>query len=99
MTFQEKIKVLETLYSENSEFELILNKILEMSIQSIQNKISEYEKILKNYESKYNLKSKDFYEKFESGKLGDSMDYMEWSGVYELYLKAGNKIKTIGIAA
>lgn len=25
--------------------------------------------------------------------------YMEWSGIYELYSKAQDKIKTIGIAA
>ncbi len=99
MTYQEKIKVLETLYNETPEFELILNKLLEMSIQNVKNKISEYEKILKEYENKYNLKSKEAYEKFEAGKLGDSIDYMEWSGIYELHSKAQDKIKTIGIAA
>lgn len=99
MTYQEKIKVLESIYSETPEFELILNKLLEMSIQNIKNKISEYEKILKEFENKYNLKSNEFYEKFEAGKLGDSVDYLEWSGIYELHSKAQDKINTIGIAA
>jgi len=58
-------------------------------------KISELEKAnasiktdLRKYEIKYNLSSKDFYNKFEAGKYED--DFMIWSGIYEFY-KDNNK--------
>ena len=36
------------------------------------------------FENKYDLASKKFYEKFESGKLGDDEDFIIWAGVYEM---------------
>lgn len=31
------------------------------------------------YESKYGLKSDEFYQQFRAGKMGDDMDFVEWS--------------------
>lgn len=33
------------------------------------------------YEGRYNLSSDEFLRKFQSGSLGDSMDYIEWSSL------------------
>lgn len=99
MTLKEKLKLIETIYEESPELDLILNKLIEVSIQNVKKKVLEYENILKEFEGKYKLKSKEFYTKFESGEIGDSMDYIEWSGIYELYTKAQSKIQKMEIAA
>lgn len=99
MTYHDKIKLLESLYSEVPEMELVLNKLLEMSVQNVKNKVSDYEKIMHDFENKYSLKSDDFYREFEAGRLGDSADFMEWSGIYELYSAALRKISTFETAA
>jgi len=41
----------------------------------------------------------DFYHQFESGSLGDPIDFLEWSGLYELHQKAQRKTLSIGLAA
>lgn len=39
---------------------------------------------LRHYEDQYGLSSADFYAQFLTGSLGDSEDYMEWAGFYEM---------------
>ena len=99
MSYQEKIKILESLYQESPELDLILGKLIDISIQNLKDKILELEKSLQDYELKYKLKSEDFYHQFESGRLGDSTDFLEWSGLCELHQKAQRKILSIGLAA
>ena len=41
---------------------------------------------LRYYEDQYGLSSADFYTQFLTGSLGDSEDYMEWAGFYEMIL-------------
>lgn len=36
------------------------------------------------YEQQYTMKSSDFYAQFLTGSLGDSEDYIEWAGFYEM---------------
>ena len=36
------------------------------------------------YEQQYGMKSEAFHAQFLTGALGDSEDYMEWAGFYEL---------------
>lgn len=39
---------------------------------------------LKAYELQYGMKSEAFHTQFLTGALGDSEDYMEWAGFYEM---------------
>ena len=50
-------------------------------------KMSNIEIDLKNFEKKYNLTSKDFYKKFESGEIGDDEDYIIWAGIHEMLIQ------------
>ncbi len=36
------------------------------------------------YEEQYGLSSQEFHAQFLSGALGDSEDYIEWAGFYEM---------------
>ena len=38
------------------------------------------------YERRYGMDSKDFYSRFQAGELGDSIDFVEWSVFWEMYL-------------
>jgi hemerythrin-like domain-containing protein len=48
------------------------------------NAISRTKERLKGFEQKYGMKMEEFYERFKSGELGDSDDYIDWAGEYEL---------------
>ena len=52
------------------------NRLLELKIR-LTNEISEFEK-------RYNLNSDAFYQQFETGELGDTMDYIEWAATLEM---------------
>lgn len=63
--------------------------------QSIQSQVLDLENRLKNFESQYQMSSENFYQRFRSGELGDSMDFFEWSVFYEMWCTAQNSSEGI----
>ncbi|MFH1561981.1 MAG: hypothetical protein ABIF11_00985 [Nitrospirota bacterium] len=51
-------------------------KTIETGIERTVNKLTEFER-------KYGMRSEDFYQKAENGKLEDSLEYIEWAGEVE----------------
>ena len=62
-------------------------------VNSIQQNISDLEQKLKNLDTKYKMSSSNFYQKFQAGKLGDEMDFFEWSVFYEMWENAQKHIQ------
>jgi hypothetical protein len=102
MKTQEKIinqlQVLETIskqgyYSEN--LAISLNKILIEEFKTIQQQIKEIKIDLDNFEQQYDIPSETFYQKFKAGKLGDSMDFIEWSASYQMYCSLQEKLNIL----
>ncbi|MFQ6059119.1 MAG: hypothetical protein ACE5MB_09620 [Anaerolineae bacterium] len=48
---------------------------------------------LMHFEQQYNMTSAEFYEKFNRGEMGDSMDFVKWAGRYRLYLDLKKKLE------
>ena len=42
---------------------------------------------LLEFEQRFGLESKMFYQDFQDGKMGDDMEYMKWAGEYETLLQ------------
>ena len=40
---------------------------------------------LQAFEKQYGLRSEEFAQRFETGKIGESLDYIEWAGEIETY--------------
>jgi len=80
---------------DESHIHLIMDKILKEIKNNHQQNIDRYNKDLKYFESKYEMDSNLFYEKFEKGQLGDEMDYFEWSGLIELRNELFDKVKIL----
>ena len=40
---------------------------------------------LAQFESQYGMTSSDFNERFQSGELGDAMDYFDWSAAFQMF--------------
>ena len=38
------------------------------------------------YEARYQMKSAEFFARYQEGKLEDSTDFVEWAGDYQHYL-------------
>ncbi len=65
-------------------------QLLDSQVQesSIAKQIADLENRLKNFEEKYHLPSESFYQRFQLGELGDSIDFFEWNTYYEMWNSA-----------
>lgn len=45
------------------------------------------ERELAQMEVEYGISSADFYERYQSGEIGDDIGYIAWAGRYRLYMK------------
>ncbi|GAP98906.1 hypothetical protein [Leptolyngbya sp. NIES-2104] len=65
-------------------------QFLEKKIQrpSIAKEKQSLEERLKKFEEAYQMPSEQFYQKFQAGELGDSIDFFEWNTYYEMYNSA-----------
>ncbi|AFZ59412.1 hypothetical protein H6G54_07580 [Anabaena cylindrica FACHB-243] len=60
--------------------------------QSSKQNILDLENRLKQFEKQYQMSSSSFYQQFKSGKLGDGIDFFEWSVFYEMWNNAQQKL-------
>ena len=72
--------------------ELLFEKFIEFYRNRLKREIARMQIDLNDFEKKYNMTSVDFFEKFESGTLGDERDFMVWSGIFEMQQDSKNKL-------
>ena len=56
----------------------------EVQKHSLAKQIEDLEHKLKIFEEKYQMSSPKFYQEFQAGKLGDSIEFFEWNTYYEM---------------
>ena len=66
----------------DEERQLLGNRIQDASSSK---QATDLEQRLKNFEEKYQMSSTQFYQQFQVGELGDSMDFFEWNTYYEMW--------------
>lgn len=62
-------------------------QLLEKTIQrsSTAKEVQLIRERLEKFEEAYRMPSEQFYQKFQAGELGDSIDFFEWNTYYEMY--------------
>ena len=90
-----KLEVLKDSFSNNLELGHVLTKLLSVVINQYQLRLERYARDLKDYEEKYGMDTPSFHERFDAGKLGDSLDFFEWDGLYDLHRDLTEKIRRI----
>jgi len=94
-----KLEVLKDTYSDEAELDLILGKLLDISLSQHRLRLERYERDLREFERRYGMESARFYRRFEAGELGDAMDFFEWAGLYELRQDIMRKIQRLEMAS
>jgi hypothetical protein len=82
-----KVKNLEKFVERHGEDTFISQTISKMLAYKAQNYNMEIERLnrkLKKFEQTYEKDSQVFSEEFKDGKLGDQMDFIEWSSLYQI---------------
>jgi len=75
--------------------EIMFDKFIDYHVNRIKREIVLMQIDLKEYEKKYNMQSDKFYEQFENGQLGDSKDFILWSGIYEMQINCKQKLQKL----
>lgn len=73
-----------TKYPQNLAVETVKDA-MERELRVSKLMLEEYKEKLKEFESKYDKSSQEFYDEFEAGELGDKQDYFEWFAYVEYY--------------
>ncbi|MCL6446936.1 MAG: hypothetical protein K6U04_02115 [Armatimonadetes bacterium] len=72
-----------------------LKKIIAYETRKTRKELESLKGELRAYETKYNMTSEDFYNKFTNGLLGDEADYFEWSAIYKMYLRSLERLSIL----
>ena len=92
---QLKLKLLHDIADDKAFLHSVLDKLLALVREQHLSRLKQYETDLKDFESRYRMSSDSFYEKFEAGEMGDSMDFFEWSGLIELHRDLSGKLRIL----
>jgi hypothetical protein len=95
VSVHEKLELLQETYMDEFELDLILDKLLDVTLGQHRQRLARYQRELREFETRYGLDSPTFYRRFEAGELGDAMDYFEWSGLWELYQDLKTRIERL----
>jgi len=75
----------------------VLDKLLDRERQVIIKQRNEVRADLDQFERQYGLESSEFHERFESGEMGDDMDFFDWSGTWRVYQSILKSLKTFDL--
>ena len=81
--------------SEDYVLDLTINKMLQREINKIKVRIKDFNHQLDQFEKKHKLDSNHFIKQYETGELGDDIDYIEWSATIEMKAKAMDYIANL----
>jgi hypothetical protein len=62
-----------------------------MTLEELIQSIHMLEAALQRFEDRYRIRSEDFYQLAQRGELEQSMEFIEWLGLYEIKLKRERK--------
>jgi len=60
---------------------------MEMALTELVQEMNELEQQMQKYEWKYSIKSSEFYQLVQAGKLEETHEFHEWLGLYKLWLR------------
>jgi len=92
------IRILERYVEKNKNDKIVegtINKIIQFKINKYKKELKTLENDLKVFEKKYKMETKKFFEDFEKGELGDSIDFVEWSSLYKIYQRITERLNIL----
>lgn len=93
-----KLEVLKDTYSDSHELSQVLTKLLSVVLNQYQLRLERFERDLRDFEDRFRMDTPTFYKRFEDGELGDSADFFEWAGLYDLHEDLVEKIHRLELA-
>ena len=96
-----RLQYLETLYRQGYRSDVIdrsLEKIIALERATALREFAELQERLQAFETRYQMLSDEFYQRFRAGELGDAMEMVEWSVFYEMWKSVRTRLATLETA-
>ena len=87
-----KLRKILGMYSDKDAF---FRNVIIYHIKRIQKEQINIQADMFDFEKKYGVSTKDFYNQYKSGKKGDNEDTLIWAGIYEMYMENKRKLSEI----
>src|SRR2546427_11949371 len=84
----DRLQHLEALYRQGYRSDTIarsLDKIIALERAAARREYADLRERLQAFETRYQISSDDFYQRFRAGEMGDAMDVVEWNVFYEMW--------------
>jgi hypothetical protein len=65
--------------------EMTVSKLLSYELEKLRRRQGQIQEKLTAFEAQYHLKTTEFSRKFKEGKMGDAMDFFEWSALADMH--------------
>ncbi len=62
-----------------------LSKLISLEVGQCRAELQRLAARLTTYERQYGMTSREFYQRFRSGELGDAIDFVEWSAFWDMH--------------
>jgi hypothetical protein len=98
----EKLRDLEALYQEGYGSDLIsrsVDKLIDLERMSAERELADLSVRLQSFEARYQMPSEVFYQRFQSGALGDEIDFVEWSAFYEMWQSTQKRLNVLNVGS
>ncbi len=93
-----KLEALRDTFTDSLELSRVLEKLLGVVLNQHRLRLERYARDLRDYEERYGMDTQTFHGRFEAGELGDTADFFEWDGVYDLHRDLTKKIHLLETA-
>ncbi len=96
---QNTLKSLQTLYQQGYRSEVVdkaVAKIVALEIEQAEQTLSDLETRLAECEKRHQMTSKKFFQRFQTGELGDDAEYVEWSAFIEMKDATLSRLEILG---
>ncbi len=98
LDLQTENRLSKLLHIYGSNYTKLINSMFDYRINELKKGIRNIELDFLVYEKKFNMKTMDFYEKYEKGIFEEQShinDFMIWSSEYETYIQFQNELKQL----
>ena len=73
--------------SQASQVRPLIQAALDHEVRLLKIGLQKTTRHLQQFEQRFGMESQDFYRDYQTGKIGDDMEYMKWAGEYETLLQ------------
>jgi len=97
-----QIQILDKLYQSgyrSNTIDATIDKLIAIERIRIGKEVESLAESLAEFEHRYGLSSKLFFEKFQSGQMGDDADMFEWSAIFQMWQDAHGRLENLAVGA